>query len=103
MSKISQPQHLPQKVCWIMLFILTLSGASISAAQTETPEAASYDADVATAWMALIYDLVRAEGINVPAAARIYDGYSGVTLVFEFLSKSYMNMRIKKLQIPLWA
>lgn len=72
-------QHFPQKVCWIMLLILTLSGASISAAQTETPDTASYDADVARAWMALIYDLVRAEGINVPAAARIY-GYSGVTL-----------------------
>ncbi|MFN8420981.1 MAG: vanadium-dependent haloperoxidase [Anaerolineae bacterium] len=38
-----------------------------------------YSADFAIEWMQLLYDRIMVEGINPPAAARIY-GYAGVTL-----------------------
>lgn len=38
-----------------------------------------FSADVAVAWFSLAYDLVRAERLSPPVAARIY-GYTGVTL-----------------------
>lgn len=38
-----------------------------------------HEADVATEWMLLLYDRIRAEGISAPGAARLY-GYAGITL-----------------------
>jgi hypothetical protein len=63
-------------LCVSLMILVLVFGASHTLAQhlTET-----YDNQVALDWMTLLYELVRDEKANAPAAARLY-GYAGVAL-----------------------
>lgn len=62
----------------VMLSLSTTQAAPLFAQDgwTLTEE---YNPDFAVEWMQLLYDRIQAEGVNAPAAARIY-GYAGVAL-----------------------
>lgn len=60
-----------------ILLLLTLSSSLVSA-QTGSPLTEMLDTKPVIDWMNLYYKLVEAEGINAPAAARLY-AYAGIT------------------------
>ena len=65
----------------MMLFFLCACLLALTppvAAKTFKP-ADRYSAEVAVAWLELLYDVVRAENLSPPVAARVY-GIAGVTL-----------------------
>jgi hypothetical protein len=65
------------------LLIIIMSRPALTIAQDEeapvSPLANDYEATVATDWMKLLYELVRDETVNAPAASRVY-AYAGVAL-----------------------
>ena len=79
----------------VMVLLVLIGTAPLTQAQsgTETDNAmeveqvpvVSLDPHFAVDWMQLIYDRVYAEGINPPAAARIY-AYAGITLYESLLN-----------------
>ncbi len=73
---------------WLLLLLL-IGTASYTLAQQETTGSSipvtSLDPHFAVDWMQLVYDRVYAEGINPPAAARIY-AYAGITLYESLLN-----------------
>src|SRR5436190_16125372 len=62
-----------------MLSTMWTDSASAQGTKSASPLAADLDASFAVDWMRLIYDRVKADTVNAPAAARIY-AYAGVTL-----------------------
>jgi hypothetical protein len=63
---------------FVMAFIwlITFAGAS---EPLKPPSADTLPADIAVAWFELLYDVVRAENVSPPQAARLY-GFAAVTL-----------------------
>lgn len=80
---------LPQRaLLFISATVLTLSlalgglytrSASAQSARLVSPLAANLDASFAVDWMQLVYDHVKVETVDAPAASRVY-AYAGVTL-----------------------
>jgi hypothetical protein len=76
--------HLYLSITIIILFVSLLVSFNLEPVSAQTDEEGSvltteFDGNLASDWMQLLYTLVQAEGVNAPAAARIY-GYAGMTL-----------------------
>src|SRR5690606_20858931 len=72
------------RVLVIALLVPVLGSAALVGVMAQDDVAVSvlaqdHDHQIATDWMTLLYELVRDESINAPAAARLY-GYAGVAL-----------------------
>lgn len=65
--------------CAMVIGVVTGCSSKKSTGPDRTGDVASFGAEVATAWMRLSYDRVRAEGYSPPRASRAY-GYLGVAM-----------------------
>lgn len=72
-------RRISQKLLLFGALLMLLSLVPIAAAQsTESIPANEHEPDVLVNWMELLYDRVKAETINAPAASRLY-AYAGIT------------------------
>lgn len=79
-----------------LLLMLSIAQPINLTAQDEEEESvptAEYDADIATDWVKFVYELVRDEAVNAPAASRVY-AYTGVALYEAVVAGMPINFSI---------